>query len=619
MICGHRVLNGRIYRAAFLPLLLALAIAGFSLSDRPAPLGSSLAPGAFEGPRAFAALQRLAARFPDRRPGGPGDAGLAAYIAGYLRGLGGPSTGGFAVQTRTVGAQTIAGRRTLQTVIAQRPGTTGERPLVILAHRDAAGRGAAAELSATAVLLELARIFASSETRRTIVLVSTSGGSGGDAGAADFAAHLLGPAGGGDAAIVLGDLAGARAARPLVSGLSDDPGAAPQLLQRTVAQAISQQAGMQASAPSPLADLLQLAFPLPAGEQGALNADGLPAVLVQAGGELPPGADEAVDATRLQALGRSVLAAVYALDAGPEIAGEASGELPVARKLLPIWALRLIVAALLLPPLLTLGDALARRRREGGGPLAAPLLRTLACGAPFLVAALFASLLGAVAAFPAPRPPVPPAALALDGSSLEAALAVALVLLLAWLAWPALLRRISLGPRPSPPDAGLAVLLVLAALAVLVWAIDPLTALLLLPALHLWLLLADPAPAPSPLTRRPGLWAPVLVALGLVPLALLVAFYAGALDLGPGGVLHTALLLLAGGRIGLAGAVLWSVAAGLPVAALLAARRDVGYVPPHPPTGPGEGLGELELVPIRGPLSYAGPGSLGGTESALRR
>ena len=67
------MLNGRIYRAAFLPLLFALAIAGFSLSDRPAPLSSSLAPGAFEGARAFAELQRLAARFPNRRPGGRGD------------------------------------------------------------------------------------------------------------------------------------------------------------------------------------------------------------------------------------------------------------------------------------------------------------------------------------------------------------------------------------------------------------------------------------------------------------------------------------------------------------------------------------------------------------------
>ena len=60
---------------------------------------------------------------------------------------------------------------------------------MILAHRDASARGAEAELSGTAALLELARVFAARETQRTIVLVSTSGGSGGDAGAADFVAQ----------------------------------------------------------------------------------------------------------------------------------------------------------------------------------------------------------------------------------------------------------------------------------------------------------------------------------------------------------------------------------------------------------------------------------------------
>ena len=369
------------------------------------------------------------------------------------------------------------------------------------------------------------------------MLVSTSGGSGGDAGAADFAAHGLGtPAGGGDAAIVLGDLAGAAAGRPSVSGLSDAPGSAPPLLARTVAQAIAQQTGLQPLSSSPLADLAQLAFPLVAGEQGPLNASGLPAVLVQAGGsELPPATDAPVSAARLEALGRSVLAAVYALDAGPEIPGSVEGGLPVARKLLPAWALRLLVAALLLPPLLALGDALARRARErrsalrpllpamrpaaaGGGRNAGPwgsegslvhsVLWTLACGAPFLAAALFTLLLGTLGVFPAPYPPVSPTALALNGASLEAALAVALVLLLAWLAWPPCMRRLGLSLRPATSDAGLAVMLVLGALAAVVWLFDPVAALLLAPALHLWLAFAWPAPPSSPLVRRPGVLGP---------------------------------------------------------------------------------------------------------------
>ncbi|MFI5009856.1 MAG: M28 family peptidase, partial [Solirubrobacterales bacterium] len=168
------MLNGRLYRAGLVPLLLAVAIAGFSLSGRAAPLTSTLAPDAFDGPRAFAELQSLAARFPRRRPGSEGDARLAAYIARTLEGVGGSAAGGFSVHTRGVEAPTIEGRRTLTTVIATRPGVTGASPIVLLAHRDAAGAGARAELSGTAALLELARVFATSETQRTIVLVSTS-------------------------------------------------------------------------------------------------------------------------------------------------------------------------------------------------------------------------------------------------------------------------------------------------------------------------------------------------------------------------------------------------------------------------------------------------------------
>src|SRR5262249_45835609 len=154
------------------------------------------------------------------------------------RGLGGTAGGGFTVHTHRFSAQTIDGERTLTSVIAQRPGSTNATPIVILAHRDAATGGARAELSGTAALLELARGFASRETQRTIVLVSTSGGSSGDAGAADFVARHAGPF---DAAIVLGDLAGSARRTPLVIPYSDaSGGSAPARLQRTVADAIKQ-------------------------------------------------------------------------------------------------------------------------------------------------------------------------------------------------------------------------------------------------------------------------------------------------------------------------------------------------------------------------------------------
>src|SRR5262249_32292139 len=136
------------------------------------------------------------------------------------------------------------------------------------------------------VLLELARVFATRETQRTIVLVSTSGGSGGDAGAANFAAPRA--HGAIDAAIVLGDVASSTVRPPVVPPYSDGYGAAPDKLVRTVSGAIVREASLQPGAPSALGQLAHLAFPFAPGEQGPLAAAGVPAVLVQVSGEPGP-------------------------------------------------------------------------------------------------------------------------------------------------------------------------------------------------------------------------------------------------------------------------------------------------------------------------------------------
>ncbi len=79
------MIEPRLYRAAFLPALLAIVVAAFSLENRPRPIGTTLAPDAFVGADARKQLDQLAARFPDRRPGSPGDAALAAAIAHEAR------------------------------------------------------------------------------------------------------------------------------------------------------------------------------------------------------------------------------------------------------------------------------------------------------------------------------------------------------------------------------------------------------------------------------------------------------------------------------------------------------------------------------------------------------
>jgi len=596
------MLNGRLYRAAFLPFVLALAVAAFSLGGRPAPLRTTLAPDAFEGQRAFSELTALAARYPHRRPGSAGDEALARYVAGAIRGLGGEAGGGFSVHVRRLQSQTIDGERTLTDVIAQRPGATGETPIVILAHRDAAGGGSRAELSGTAALLELARVFAARETQRTIVLVSTSGGTGGAGGAAYFAANGPGPF---DAAIVLGDLAGTHQRKPFVVPFSDATGAAPLQLQRTVDDAITQEAATDPGAPSALGQLAHLAFPLTVGEQGPLGAAGIPAVLVQASGERGPTSTEPVSAARLEALGRAVLTAVDALDSGPDVPTAMQAGLLVQPKTIPAWALRLLAGMLLLPPLIVAADGLARARRRRLA-VARWSLWTLLCAAPFMAAALFAFLIGVLGIVAAPAEPIPPDALTFGGSAAATVASVLLALALAWLVWPALMRRLGLDARPSSDAAGVGMLLVMVALAVVVWIVNPVAALLLLPAVHLWLLIVSPELRPRPLAGV------ALVLAGLLPLVALIAFYADQLGLGPGRVAQLAVLLVAGGHIGLAGALLWIVALGCAAAALLLALTAGS-------TALGGGDEPVDEITIRGPLSYAGPGSLGGTRSALRR
>jgi hypothetical protein len=605
------VLNTRLYRVALLPFVLVLAVAAFSLTPRPSALTSTLAPDAFEGAQAFAELERLTVAFPHRRPGSVGDEALATYVARTLEALGGTVGGGFSVSTSHFDAQTIDGERSLTNVVAQRPGSTGARPIVIIAHRDAAAPGSQAELSATAALLELARVLSARETQRKIVLVSTSGGSGGDAGAAEFVATAHGPF---DAAIVLGDLAGTIEHTPLVTPYSDGFGSASDRLARTVSGAIVTETGSNPGAPSVIGQLAHLAFPVTVGEEGPLDASGLPAVLVQDSGERGPPAHAPVSQERLEGFGRAVLSAVDALDAAPDVSASMQTGLVTQHKTIPAWTLRLLVLALLLAPLLLAVDGLARlrRRRE---PLVRWLLWTLSCGFPFFLAALFACLLGWTGIVgAAPAEPVTPGALPFDGFAARVVVAVALVLVLAWLLWPALVRRLGLDVGAVDAEAtGVALLIVLLAVCFVVWAFNPVAALLLLPATHLWLLTAS-SPTRSEIGRSPGrLTGLAVVALALLPPALLVSFYVDRLGLGPGETAWSAVLLLAGGHVGVGAALAWSVALGCAVAGVMLALRS------HPALPPGSGTEGRDEITIRGPLSYAGPGSLGGTESTLRR
>jgi hypothetical protein len=602
------MLDPRIYRAALVPVVLAIIVCAFSLSDRPRAVGTTLAPDAFAGSRAAQTLDKLAADFPSRRAGDSGDEALARRIAAIFR----ATSPAYQVSMPTFQGETIDGERTLTTVIARQVGAPGPG-LVVVAHRDAAGRGAKAELSGTAAMLELARVVADGRLHRTITFVSTSGGSAGAAGAADLVGRLGDPT---DAVLVLGDLAGAQARRPFVVGWSNAEGMASLRLRRTVEAAVRTEAGTDSGTPHAWSQWVRLAFPATVSEQGPLVAAGLPAVLLSVSGERPPAAGTPVLPPRLQAFGRAALRTIIALDNGPSLDGASAGpsaDLLAVRKVVPVWAIRLLIAALLLPPLLVTVDGLARARRRHA-PVGRWVAWQAAAALALLAAFAFTRLLGLTGLISAaPGAPVPPGSIPLDGPAKVAVAAIALALVLAWLVLrPVVARALGGGRSGGEPRAGpaIAVLLVLCGLAAVVWLDNPYAAAVLVPATHAWLVLAAPE---LRLRRGPAL---LLVAAGLVPLGLVALSFMGQLGAGPGAYAWWLTLLVAGGHVSLSSWLACSAFGACTALALVVAWHSRT---PRAQADEGEDAGGAARPTVRGPAGYAGPGSLGGTESALRR
>jgi peptidase M28-like protein len=591
------MLDARIYRAALVPVLLAVIVCAFSLQDQPAPAGTTLAPDAFSGADAGRDLRSLVAAFPDRRAGDAADAALARRIADAFRG----DDRAYQVSSPTFTGETIDGKRTLTNVIARQVGAPGPE-LVVVAHRDAAARGSAAELSGTAAMLELARIVAGGRLRRTITFVSTTGGSGGAAGARDLARRL--DANAIDAVLVLGDVGTRNPRKPIVTGWSDGSQIGPLKLQQTIRSAVQEEVATSAGGPGLVTQWTRLAFPGTVSETGPLAGAGLPAALLSASGERPPAADAPVDENRLEAYGRAALRTLVALDEGPALDAGPTRDVVTLRKVLPPWAVRLLIGSLLLAPLLVTVDGFARVRRRHHA--VTPWLGWIgAAAAPFAVMAAFATVLGITGLLTATPPaPVPAGAIPIDGAGRAALIATALVFVLVVLARPLVLRLTNGARRIDGPGGGVAILLAWTVLAALLWVVNPYAAGFMVPAAHLWLLVA----APEIRLRRSA--AVALVVLSLLPFVLGALNIAAQAGLDPVAFVWALLLAVAGGQIGPIEWLFWSLAAGCVVGAFVLAWRTR--------RSPVDADGEPRIT-VRGPIGYAGPGSLGGTESALRR
>lgn len=580
----------------------AVIVFGFSLQNQRSGLGTSIAAGQFFSNTA-GTMTSLAERFPNRAPGSSGDQGLATYVDQQFATH---QITGFSVRTEETTANTAVGKRVLETVTASRTGLGGGT-IVVISHRDATGSPSTADLSGTAVMLSLGRALSGETLHRSVMLVSTSGQVGA-AGATQLAASLAGRHV--DAVILLGDLASGTMRSPIVVPWSNTDKLAPPLLRKTLGAFVAAQTNLKDEGSGLAGQFARLAFPFAITEQAPFAARGIPAVLLSLSGDRPIAANAAVgSADPIVGLGAAVLQTVNALDSGPAVAAPSS-YLLISGKVVPLWAVELLVLALMLPVAATTLDAVARTRRRGH-----TMMRwvgwVLTGAVPFVVG-LVALLIARAGGLLSATPPgaVGDAGVKLTGGD-TAVLGVVLLLVIASFVFlrPLCLRTLTRlsghGRRPESPAAdaaAVALSAVMCVLTLIVWILNPFAALLLVPALHVWLWLAQPG------ARSRRWFVAALVLVGLLPAALILFYYANAYGLSPVGLVWSLALML-GGALPIVASLYWSIALGCLASAVVIASRAVRSVASSPD----------QVVTVRGPASYAGPGSLGGTKSALRR
>jgi len=548
----------------------------------PLPAPQFALPPAFDKFGALELANRLARFYPDRMPGTAGAAGAAAFVREQL------APYGLKVEPDRFRADLPGhGEETLVNQIVTVPGRSPDE-IVLMAHRDDDGTGPGADNNASgiAALIELARSYGSPGGARpvspthTLVFVITDGGAFGALGARRFAEQHRGRV---VAAIDLTALAGRGPPRIVLTGT--EPRLASPGLVETASQRVLEQTGRRPAHPGALGQLIDLAFPFTPHEQGPLLAHGVPALTLTSGDERPPAAfsdqPSQLNAVRLNQLGRAAQQLLRWFDSGAELAPGTASYIYFGPRVLPGWAVELVLIAALAPFLLAAVDLFARCRRRH-----IPLTSALRSYRSRLwfwlwVAALF-ELFALLGFWPkAPAVPLP-----LDASPATDWPVVALVGLafLSGLGW--LVVRARLTPRrPVSATEELAgttaALLGLAVVALLVVATNPFALIFLLPSLHAWLWL--------PHFRGRPVWARAAVLAGgfLGPL-LILASLALRYDLGLDAPWYLA-ELAATGYVKLPALVIavgWLASAGQMAA--LAAGRYAPYpsAKERPPRGP---------------------------------
>jgi hypothetical protein len=501
----ERPVSGRLYRGTWLLVGIPLLAAAFSV-HRPAPLPTPqpTLPASFDRFGAVELASELARLYPDRVPGTAGAAGAAEWVREQL------SPYGLKIVSDRFRANVPGvGERTLENQLVTVPGRSPDE-IVVMSHRDDDGSGPGANNNASgiAALIQLARSYGSSigaravSPQHTLVFVATDGGAFGALGARRFAESHRGRV---IAAIDLAALAGSGPPRIVLAGT--EPRLASPGFVETAAQRVLEQAGSRPAHAGALAQLVDLAFPYTLHEQGPLLAHGIPALTLTSGGERPPSAfvdrPDRLDGLRLAQLGGSAQQLLRWLDFGAELAPGTARYIYFGPRVLPGWAIELVLLAALLPFLLVAVDLFARCRRRHI-PLA-PALRSYRSRVGFwLWVMVIFELFALAGVWPgAPAVPLPPDSAPATDWPVGGLLGLAVLAGLGWL-----VTRARLVPRrPASATEELAgttaALLALAVVALLVVATNPFALVFLLPSLHAWLWL--------PHVRTQSVWTRVAV------------------------------------------------------------------------------------------------------------
>ena len=523
------------YRGTWLLVGLPLLVAAFSVT-RAQPLPAPTVPPTFDADAAYELAVGeeggLATRNPDRAPGSPGALGAQRWVANAFR------LYGFRVRRQDFEAVVPGrGRVSLANLFAVAPGQSGESPvIVVMAHRDNVGRGRGANdnASGTAALIELSRPYArvgsgpggSVSPANTIVFLSTDGGAFGGVGAARFARD---PAYADRIVAVINLDTVAGPGRPRLELAGDEPRSPAASLVQTAADRILDVTGAEPSRPRSLWQLVDLGFPFSLYEQAPFVARGVPAVTLTTAGDRPPPAfldsPDVLSRQRLEEVGRSAQSLLLSLDEGLQLSAGGSPYVYLGPRLVPGWAIQLVLVGMLVPFLAATVDLFARLRRRHV-PLA-PAVRSYRSRQAFwfFVGALFA-LFAVFGAWPEGEPrPLSPETPAGRGWPFAAGVALTTLALLAWL----VPRERLLPRRPARAKDELAgytaALLGLGILSLVLLATNPFALIFLLPSVHAWLWL--------PQFRERPVWVRLaLLAGGLLGPVLLLVSFAVRLGLG---------------------------------------------------------------------------------------